>query len=248
MTVMSGSRLVRTAIQTNTSWIFRRTSINIVSYYTTPITWIETTYNQTPYKERTEMDANDVIMEMCGKMNDETTSGVSWEIRDGSVQYTVDTYQYLARQDLQLDDTTDTFNALPAEMKEKVMMEFLGVDIYHYSFSEEIDFTQRFYEAYSDHDDLDEYVFLTIHKGGDVRVNWSEWMMFRMVKDNQLTAPEIEGTCTRNGVEYRISNWDGSPSKGVYGITFMDNDGEPYPDNEDFLDDDVIELRLENTY
>ena len=194
------------------------------------------------------MDANDVIMEMCGKTNDETTPGVSWEVRDGTVQYTVDTYQYLARQDLQLDDTTDTFNALPAEMKEKVMMELLGVDIYHYSFSEEIDFTQRFYEAYSDHDDLDEYVFLTIHRGGDTRVNWSEWMMFRMVKDNQLTAPEIEGTCTRNGVEYRISNWDGSPSKGVYGITFMDNDGEPYPDNEDFLEDDVIDLRLENTY
>ena len=194
------------------------------------------------------MDANDVIMEMCGKMNDETTSGVSWEVRDGSVQYTVDTYQYLTRQDLQLNDRTNVFNALPAEMKEKVMMELLGVDIYHYSFSEEIDFTQRFYEAYSDHDDLDEYVFLTIHRGGDTRVNWSEWMMFRLVKDNQLTAPEIEGTCTRNGVEYRISNWDGSPSKGVYGITFMDNDGEPYPDNEDFLDDDVIELRLENTY
>ena len=160
----------------------------------------------------------------------------------------MDTYQHLARQDLQPNDRTNVLNALPAEMKEKVMMELLGVDIYHYSFSEEIDFTQRFYEAYSDHDDLDEYVFLTIHRGGDTRVNWSEWMMFRMVKDNQLTAPEIEGTCTRNGVEYRISNWDGSPSKGVYGITFMDNDGEPYPDNEDFLEDDVIDLRLENTY
>ena len=195
------------------------------------------------------MDANDIIMEMCGKMNDETTSGVSWEIRDGSVQYTVDTYQYLTRQDLQLDDTTDTFNALPSELREAVMTELLGVDIYHYSFSEEIDFTQEFNEAYPENGRLeDDYVFLQIHRGGDVRVNWSPWTMFRLVKDTTLTAPEIEGTCTRNGVEYRISNWDGSPSKGVYGITFMDNDGEPYPDNEDFLEDDVIDLHLENTY
>ena len=195
------------------------------------------------------MDANDVIMEMCGKTNDETTSGVSWKIWNGTVQYTVDTYQYLTRQDLQLDDTTDTFNALPSEMREAVMTELLDVDIYHCSYSEEIDFTQEFNEAYPMTEKLkDTYMFLQIHRGGDIRANWSEWMMFRLVKDTTLTAPEVEGTCTRNGVEYRISNWDGSPSKGVYGITFMEIDGEPYPDNEDFLEDDVIDLRLENTY
>lgn len=223
-------------------------TIDIVGHYTTPSTWIPNPFTQTTYKERTEMDANAVLMDMCGIQNDDDSCGVFWEIFNGTVQYTVDTYQYLARQDLQLNDRTNVFNALPAEMKEKVMMELLGVDIYHYSFSEEIDFTQRFNEAYSDHDDLDEYVFLQIHRGGDTRANWSEWMMFHLVKDNQLTAPEIEGTCTRDGVEYRISNWDGSASMGVYAITFMENDDEPYPEDEDFHDDDIIDLHLENTY
>ena len=194
------------------------------------------------------MDATAVIKDMCGTENT-IENGVDCEIWNGSVQYTVDTLGYLLLQELELDDTTDAFNALPSEKREAVMTELLGVDTYHYSYSEEFDFTQEFNEAYPLVESLkDDYVFLQVHRGGDVRGNWSPWMMFRLVKDSTLTAPEVEGTCTRNGIEYRISNWDGSPSKGVYGITFMDIDGEPYPDNEDFLDDDVVDLHLVNTY
>ena len=217
----------------------------IVGHYTTPSTWIPNLFTQTAFKERTEMDANAVLMEMCGIQNDDDSCGVFWEIFNGTVQYTVDTYQYLARQDLQLNDRTNAFNALPAEMKEKVMMELLGVDIYHYSFSEEIDFTQRFNEAYSDHEDLDEYVFLQIHRGGDTRANWSEWMMFRMVKDNQLTCPEVEGTCKRGDKTFWISNWDDSKN---HTIGFVDDQNWDYPEDEDFHDDDIIDLTLENTY
>ena len=193
------------------------------------------------------MDATAVIKDMCGIENT-TERGVSWEIWNGTVQYTVNTLKYLLMQELELDDTTDAFNTLPIDKRWEVMTELLDVDTCR-SYSDEIDFTQEFCEAYPTTEKLrDDYVFLQVHRGGDVRGNWSPWMMFRLTKAEVLTAPEVEGTCTRNGVEYRISNWDGSPSKGVYGITFMDIDGEPYPDNEDFLDDDVVDLHLVNTY
>lgn len=193
------------------------------------------------------MDATAVIKDMCGTENT-IENGVDWEIFNGSVQYTVDTLQYLLMQELELDDTTDAFNTLPTDKRWDVMTELLNVEPCN-SYSDEIDFTQEFCEAYPSTENLkDDYVFLQVHRGGDVRGNWSPWMMFRLTKAEVLTAPEVEGTCTRDGTEYRISNWDGAPSKGIYGITFMDIDGEPYPFNEDFLDDDEIELQLENTY
>ena len=193
------------------------------------------------------MDATAVIKDMCGIENT-TERGVSWEIFNGSVQYTVNTLKYLLMQELELDDTTDAFNTLPIDKRWEVMTELLDVDTCR-SYSDEIDFTQEFCEAYPTTEKLrNDYVFLQVHRGGDVRGNWSPWMLFRLTKSDILTSPEIEGTCTRNGIEYRISNWDASPSKGIYGITFMDVDDQPYPDNEDFLDDDVVDLHLVNTY
>ena len=193
------------------------------------------------------MDATAVIKDMCGIENT-TERGVSWEIFNGSVQYTVNTLKYLLMQELELDDTTDAFNTLPIDKRWEVMTELLDVDTCR-SYSDEIDFTQEFCEAYPTTEKLrNDYVFLQVHRGGDTRANWSPWMLFRLTKSDILTSPEIEGTCTRNGIEYRISNWDGSTSKGIYGITFMDVDDQPYPDNEDFLDDDVVDLHLVNTY
>ena len=193
------------------------------------------------------MDATAVIKDMCGIENT-TERGVSWEIFNGSVQYTVNTLKYLLMQELELDDTTDAFNTLPIDKRWEVMTELLDVDTCR-SYSDEIDFTQEFCEAYPTTEKLrNDYVFLQVHRGGDTRANWSPWMLFRLTKSDILTSPEIEGTCTRNGIEYRTSNWDGSTSKGIYGITFMDVDDQPYPDNEDFLDDDVVDLHLVNTY
>ena len=197
-------------------------------------------------KKRTEMETTAVIMDMCGTENI-IKDGVDWKIWNRTIEYTVDTLGYLLLQELELNDTTDAFNALPAENREAVMTELLGVDTYHCSYSDDIDFTQGFNDAYPLVESLkDDYVFLQVHRGGDTCANWSPWMMFKLTKETTLTAPEVKGTCTRNGIEYEISNWYMGPSRREYGIKFMYLGDQP--DNEDFLEDDEIRLHLENTY
>ena len=89
--------------------------------------------------------------------------------------------------------------------------------------------------CYIDIDDVT-YVLIQLHNGCDVRGGYTDARLFKLNPYiDYLDLESVYGTCTRDGVDYHISNsYDG------YNIRFDDNE----PENTDFMDTDIIDLYM----
>ena len=181
-----------------------------------------------------------------------TLEPVTFEIDDGRVYYTINVYHALINQKLECDEITDTFNALNIGSDNWDNEDYYGVsreggeyldmvgaravgDTWN-TYNGDSNLSQVLQGCYIDIDGTD-YVLIQLHNGCDIRGGYTDARLFRLNHyRDYLDLETVFGTCTRDGIEYYISNmYDG------YNIAFDDDDA---PENTDFMDTDVIELHL----
>lgn len=172
---------------------------------------------------------------------------IEFEIWNGTIQYTINTYHYLIKK-YDLDEICDGFNktnigcdnwhceemyGVSSEawdhLKECGHIKFLGdtwnTSNYDSSLSQVLQGQDIMIDGHY-------YTILQLHNGCDIREGYTDARLF---KDSDRYI-DVYGTCIRDGVEYSISNlYDGC------NVTWDDVD---IPDDTDFHDSDEIELWL----
>lgn len=175
---------------------------------------------------------------------------VTWEIWNGSIEYTVNTYHALINNRLECNELTDAFNELNIgceswdspdyygvcaaadELLNEVGARIEGGDSWN-TYNWNAPLSQTLQGCYLNIAG-NEYVLIQLHNGCDVRAGYTDARLFKL-SNYGLILTDVYGTCTRGGVDYMISNtYDGES------ISFDDEQA----DNPEFLDSDNIELYL----
>ena len=180
-----------------------------------------------------------------------TKKPITFSVCDGRIDYTINVYHALINQDMDCDDITDTFNELNIGSDNWDNDDYYGVSRESGEYlnsvgARPIGDTWNTYNYYSNlsqvlqgcYIDINNmtYVLIQLHNGCDVRGGYTDARLFKLNPYiDYLDLESVYGTCTRDGVDYHISNsYDG------YNIRFDDNE----PENTDFMDTDIIDLNM----